>query len=132
MDRPRPPRPDLTRRPTGPFGWLDDHLLHEGWLARLGPEATAVLVLLALAADRQGASFFGRERMGRALGLRREAVDRALERLLALGLVAHRPWRVGHCDGVWQLLPVPRRSRREAPSGPISLADSLRRLGLDG
>lgn len=132
MDRPRPPHPGLTRRPTGSFGWLDDHLLHEGWLARLGAEATAVLVLLALAADRDGASFFGRERMGRSLGLERSAVDRGLERLLALDLVAHRPWRPGHPDGIWQLLPVPRRSRRGAPPGPISLADTLKRLGFDG
>jgi hypothetical protein len=67
--RPRPPRPDLVRQPAGAFGWLDAHLLHEGWLARLGVDATAVLLLLALAADRHGASYFGRRRMADALGL---------------------------------------------------------------
>jgi hypothetical protein len=102
-----PPRPDLIRRPDGRFGWLEDRLLRDGWLQRLGPEALAVLVLLALAADRNGCSFFGRQRMADALGLRRHNVDAALARLLQLRLVAHRPWRTGDADGVWQLLPLP-------------------------
>lgn len=105
--RPTPPRPDLARRPSGAFGWLDARLLHEEWCARLGPAGTCVLVLLALAADDHGASFYGRERMSRALGLPRDEVDRGLARLLELGLVAHRPWRPGFADGVWQLLPLP-------------------------
>jgi len=104
--RPEPPRPNLVRRPTRAFGWLDAALLHEGWLARLGAEAVAVLVLLALAADQRGASYYGRARMAERLGLKRQSLDVALASLLELGLVAHRPWRAGCTDGVWQLLPL--------------------------
>lgn len=104
---PAPPRPDLERRPRGAFGWLDARLLHEGWLVRLGPEATSVLVLLALAADRRGASYYGREKMGCMIGLERRQVDRALDALRTAKLVEQRPWRPGHPDGVWQLLPLP-------------------------
>jgi len=39
----------------GSFGWLEDRFLSEGWLARLGPEGSSVLLLLALAADRKNA-----------------------------------------------------------------------------
>jgi hypothetical protein len=60
---PLAPRPELERRPQGAFGWLDAELLRGGWLAELGPPAVAMLVLLALAADRRGVSFFGRDRM---------------------------------------------------------------------
>lgn len=60
---PVPPRPELLRRPEGAFGWLDATLLHDGWLAEVGPHAAAAMLLLALAADRRGASFFGRSRM---------------------------------------------------------------------
>jgi hypothetical protein len=127
--RPTPPRPELVRRPSGAFGWLDAHLLHEGWLSRLGPNASSVLVLLALAADGQGASFYGRDRMGVLLGLDRAAVDRALARLVELGLVAHRPWSAGHPDGVWQLLPVPSSRPRERGSA-VAIGDVLARLGL--
>jgi hypothetical protein len=102
-----PPHPELLRQPAGRFGWLEDRLLHDGWLAHIGPEATSVLVLLALAADRQGSSFYGRGRMAEVLGMSRHEVDQALLQLLKLRLVAHRPWRPGHPDGIWQLLPVP-------------------------
>ena len=88
---PNPPRPDLVRKPSGSFGWLEDRLLREGWLARLGAEGTAVLVLLALAADRHGASFYGRERMAAALSMDRQDVHRALSRLVELSLVRASP-----------------------------------------
>jgi hypothetical protein len=94
------------RCPTGPFGWLDARLLKEQWLKRLGADATAVLALLALAADRHGSSFYTRSRMALELDLSGNAVDTALERLLRIGLVDYRPWRLGSQDGVWQLLPL--------------------------
>jgi hypothetical protein len=75
-------------------------------------------VLLALAADRRGASFYRRDTMARALSMTRTALDRSLERLLELGLVDLRPWLPGHPDGVWQLLPVPRAPWK--PSAPPS------------
>ena len=138
--RPRPPRPELVRQPSDAFGWLDAHLRHEGWLARLGPDAVAVLLLLALAADRNGASFFGRQRMATALGMTRACVDAALARLRSLDLVAHRPWQPGQLDGVWQLLPVPRRHRPgERPDervaaartdAPVHIAAILAQLGI--
>lgn len=127
--RPVPPREDLVRRPCGPFGWLDAHLLHEHWLARLGADATAVLTLLALAADRRGASFFGRARMAIALDMDVARVEAALGRLLELHLVAFRAWGPGQRDGVWQLLPL--ASQRSPRAGRMmSVAELLRGLGV--
>lgn len=127
--RPTPPHPDLVRRPQAPFGWLEAHLLHDRWLARLGPDATAVLLLLALAADRRGASFFSRARMADALGLDLDRVDRALDHLLELQIVDLRPWRPGIRDGVWQILPLEQhRSQRSGCS--MSAAELLRSLGF--
>jgi hypothetical protein len=69
--------------------------------------------------------------MALALGLSLEAVDRALARLLELGLVAHRPWRAGSKDGVWQLLPLAPRAGEEKRGGEaVSVAEILGRLGL--
>lgn len=127
---PVPPRPELVRRPEGAFGWLEAVLLHDGWLAEVGPYAAAVLLLLALAADRSGASFFGRSRMAEVLGMSRHEVDVALQRLLDLELVAMRPWRVGGVDGVWQLLPVPRRQEQARAGRVLSVAELLRGLGF--
>ena len=129
---PTPPHPELLRQPRGAFGWLDAGLLHEGWLAELGPHAAAVLLLLALAADRRGASFYGRDRMAVALDLSREELDAALVRLLDAGLVAHRPWRAGRSDGVWQLLPPPLRRVPARAGRQVSAAEVLRSLGFSG
>ena len=127
--RPRPPRPELIRRPQESFGWLETCLLHEGILADIGPETTAVLLLLALAADEMGASYYGRGRMGAKLGMDQASVSRALERLLDQRLVAFRPWGQGQKDGVWQLLPVP-GTKYERQGTCLPLADVLLRLGF--
>ena len=108
---PIPPHPGLERRPPASFGWLDARLLHEEWLAKLGVESLAVLFLLAIAADRVGASFYRRETMAQTLSMPRRDLDRSLDRLRELGLIAHRPWHPGHIDGVWQILPVPNKRR---------------------
>ncbi len=106
---PVPPHPDLVRRPPRSFGWLDARLLQGEWLGLLGPERIAALTLLALAADETGSSFYRRDTMALKLSMPRGDMDEALERLLALDLVAHRPWAPGHIDGVWQLMPIPAR-----------------------
>jgi len=126
---PTPPHPDVVRKPQAPFGWLEAHLLHDHWLAKLQPDATAVLLLLALAADRRGASYYSRVRMADRLGVDTGRVDRAVDRLLQLGLVALRPWRPGQRDGVWQILPVERRINTRAAEC-MSVADLLRSLGF--
>jgi hypothetical protein len=123
-----PPHPELIRRPAARFGWLEDRLLHDDWLARLGPEGISVMVLLALAADGHGASFFGRDRMAQKLSMSRQNVDQALRRLLELRLVAHRPWQQGNPDGVWQLLPLPPSQPRGGKA--VAIGDILQSIDL--
>lgn len=86
------------------------------------------MLFLALAADRHGASFYGRDKMALLVGLERTAVDRALGRLLDLDLVVHKPWRPGQPDGVWQILPVPLPPRRD--TGTEAIGSVLGRLDL--
>jgi hypothetical protein len=117
------------RKPAGPFGWLEASLLHDHWLQRMQPDATAVLLLLALAADRRGASYYSRVRMAERLGMDVGRVDRAVDRLLALGLVALKPWRSGQRDGVWQVMPVEQHVGARAGSC-MSVAELLRSLGF--
>ena len=129
--QPTPPHPDLVRQPQGSFGWIEDRMLRDGWLARIGVDAIGVLVLLVLAADRRGASFYSRDRMAAALGLDRARVDAALEHLLDQRLVDMRPWQPGYRDGVWQILPMPESRRDPARLGrTMRAADVLKLLGF--
>ena len=90
-----------------------------------------MLVLLALAADQRGASYYGRARMAERLGLKRQSLDLALARLLELRLVAHRPWRAGCADGVWQLLPMsPGPAKTPGGADCESVSAILARLGF--
>ena len=91
----------------------------------------AVLVLLALAADRHGASFFSRHRMADSLGCALAQVDDALQRLCDLGLVAFSPWRKNGRDGVWQLLPLPHVTQhRRRDQSTLSIGQILAALGF--
>lgn len=130
--RPKPPKPNSIRRPTSGFGWLDARMLRDGWLAELGPDGVAVLAFLAIAADRDGVSYYARDRVAVQLDLDLPRVDRALRKLQDAGLLAHRPWRAGRRDGVWQLLPVPDSPDDAHASRTLSAAQVLCRLGFAG
>jgi hypothetical protein len=90
------------------FGWLDARLWRDGWLEVLTAEDLAVYVFLCLVADRQGVSWYRRDRIRGALGLPEQAVWQALSRLEALGLVAYRPFHQHASEGFRQVLAVPR------------------------
>lgn len=115
MSQPRPakrvvvPRPDRIRRlgGAGGFGWLDARLVRERWLERLGSEELAVYVFLCLVADRQGVSWYRRDRIREALGLGERAVWEALDRLEQLDLVAYQPFHRHASEGFRQVLDLP-------------------------
>jgi hypothetical protein len=109
------------------FGWIDARLKLDGWLAVLTPEAVSVYAFLCLAADRNGVSYYGRDRMARVLGLGDRELHLALRRLLELDLIAFRPFRAGSVDGFHQVLPVPPGGPPQ-PLGPVveALAERLR------
>lgn len=128
---PSPPQPEHIRRPSASFGWLDARLLHDRWLSHLGTDATAVMAFLALAANHDGVSYYARSTMALAIDLDVPRLDWALDRLCKAGLLAHRPWRRGTRDGVWQLLPVAERINPQRASATQSIADTLRDLGFE-
>lgn len=104
------PRPERVRRlgPGVAFGWIDARFHREGWLEALTPSALAAYVFLCLAADREGVSFYRRDRIGRALGLDDDAeVARALRRLRDLDLVGYAPFSAHAVDGFHQVLSLP-------------------------
>jgi hypothetical protein len=109
------PNPERVRALGGAagFGWLDARLWRDGWLEVLSAEDLAVYVFLCLVADRQGVSWYRRDRIRASLGLGEQAVWQALLRLEALGLVAYRPFHAQASEGFRQVLAVP-------PQGPPS------------
>jgi hypothetical protein len=89
------------------FGWLDARLVRDGWLGLLSAEDLAVYAFLCLVADRQGVSWYRRDRIRAALGLAEQAVWQSLGHLEVLDLVAYRPFHTHASEGFWQVLTVP-------------------------
>ncbi len=74
-----------------------EHLVREGHLARMGPDAWAVYAVLLVEADPDGTVHLSQDTLERLTGLPPFAVTKALERLEALGYLEARPpggWRV--------------------------------------
>lgn len=113
------PRPDRVRTLTGTaFGWLDARL-RRGWLELLTPDALATYSFLCLAADRQGVSFYRRDRIARAVGLGDAEVAAALRRLRQLELVAYAPFSPHAVDGFHQVLALPAAPPPDAGAGAL-------------
>lgn len=90
---------------------MDARLHKQGWLDRLAPEEIAVYAFLCLVADKQGVSWYRRDRIRQALGIREDTLWDSLERLYSLDLVAYRPFGEHASDGFHQVLSLP-------PQGP--------------
>ena len=74
-------RPDRLRVIERPFGWLPCRLLSDGWLETLSQPAQLLYLLLAMAADRQGLSFYGDARIEHVLALGAGELVRARQEL---------------------------------------------------
>lgn len=112
QSQPIVPIPERTRRIAGtPFGWIDARVLRDGWFRLLTPEAISVYTFLCVAANREGVSYYRRDRIGHELGLSEAEVHAALARLVALDLAAYRPFHQHAADGFHQVLSL----RADAP-----------------
>jgi len=106
------PRPERVRHlgPSG-FGWLDARLHQEGWLGVLAPEEISTYAFLCLVADKQGVSWYRRDRMLQAMAVREDLLWHSLDRLYSLDLVAYRPFGEHASEGFRQVMSIP-------PKGP--------------
>lgn len=118
------PQPARVRKIEHSFAWIDHRLLREGYLAVMSHPEQALYLFLALAADRNGVSFYRREKICDCLSLDDRDFQVARDRLVDLGLIAFQPYTVLSPNGFYQVLPVD----RPAPdfSGQLSAALNLR------
>jgi hypothetical protein len=80
-------------------------MLTNGTIASMSPDERQLYLLLALAADRHGVSFYSDKRIGRILGCTQQQLHMARHALIARELVAY--------DGAtYQLLPLPENANQ--------------------
>jgi len=101
------PQPQNIRKITGSFGWIDHRLLREGHLQQMTHQDLALYLFLVLAADRQGVSFYRKEKICQTLGLAFRQFEIARDRLIDSALIAFEGYTVLSPNGYYQVLPIP-------------------------
>lgn len=104
-----PPRPDRLRRIDGGFAFVPNRFLRDGFFAQLGALERSLYLFLVLAADRNGVSFYGLDRIVSLLEVPLDDVLDARDRLIDLDLIAF--------DGTrFQVLSLPPRPVAPPPA----------------
>jgi len=116
------PQPQRLRRIQHSFAWVDHRLLRSGFLQTMSHQDQSLYLFLALAADRNGVSFYRKEKACDVLGLDFGQFEVARDRLIDMGLVAFQPYSAMSVNGFYQLLPVDGRPPDFASMTPASPA----------
>jgi len=117
----RIPQPQRLRRIEQSFAWIDHRLVRNGYLGVMTHQDQSLYLFLALAADRNGVSFFRKEKICDLLGLDFGAFETARDRLIDLGLLAFAPYSALTVNGFYQLLPIDRQAPDFAAAIPVQL-----------
>jgi hypothetical protein len=100
------PQPQRVRKIEKSFAWIDHRLLRNGFLPVMTHEDQALYLFLLLVADRNGVSFYRKEKICDVLGLDWGPFEVARDRLINLGLIAFEPYSGLTPNGYYQVLPV--------------------------
>jgi len=96
-------RPERIRTVEKPFAWLPFRFLTDGHLAAISDRAKLIYLLLCLAADKNGLSFWGDKRIQSYFQLDSSELQLAKRELIEQDLIAYD----GH---LYQLLSLPKAS----------------------
>ena len=100
------PQPQNIRKIKSSFAWIDHRLLRNGFLQVMTHQEVALYLFLVLVADRNGVSFYRKEKMCDALDLDFKQFEIARDRLMNLKLVAFEAYTALSPNGFYQILPI--------------------------
>lgn len=132
------PESQRVRRITHSFAWVDHRLLRSGFIPVMTHQDQSLYLFLTLVADRNGVSFYRKEKVCDLLGLDFGQFEVARDRLISLGLLAFSPYSAMTVNGFYQVLPVDGRpddfaaakptTSRSVESSPVSVGDLAAQL----
>jgi hypothetical protein len=115
------PQPQKVRKIESSFAWIDHSLLRNGYLQTMTHQDVVLYLFLVLAADRNGVSFYRKEKICQAVSLDFRQFEIARDRLIDLKLIAFEGYTVLSPNGYYQVLPV----EAKAPNPAKELMHSL-------
>ena len=100
------PQPQNIRSIKGSFAWIDHRLIRNGFLDRMTREDVLVYLFLVLVADKNGVSFYRKEKICETLSLNYHQFEIAKDRLIDMKLIAFERYSALSPNGYYQVLPV--------------------------
>lgn len=100
------PQPQKVRKIEKSFAWIDHRLVRNGYLQVMAHDDMALYLFLILAADRNGVSFYRKEKICDAVSLDFNQFEIARDRLVNMKLIAFEGYSVLSPNGYYQVLPI--------------------------
>ncbi len=115
------PQPKNIRNIKGSFAWIDHRLMRNGFLKVMIHDDMVLYLFLILAADRNGVSFYRKEKICEAVSLDFSQFEIAKDRLINMKLIAFEGYSVLSPNGYYQILPI----ENEAPDYSKQITQKL-------
>ncbi|MHC4753342.1 MAG: hypothetical protein ACYTFW_26195 [Planctomycetota bacterium] len=100
------PQPLKVRKIQSSFAWIDHRLIRNGFFELMNHEDLALYLFLILAADRNGVSFYRKEKICDAVSIDFRRFEIARDRLVNMKLIAFESYSVLSPNGYYQVLPI--------------------------
>ena len=100
------PQPQKTRKIKHSFAWVDHRLMRNGFIEVMTHQDLALYMFLILAADRNGVSFYRKEKICEAVSLDFSPFEIARDRLINMKLIAFESYSALSPNGYYQVLPI--------------------------
>ena len=100
------PQPKNIRNIKGSFAWIDHRLMRNGFLDVMTHQDTVLYLFLILVADKNGVSFYRKEKICEAVSLDFNQFEIARDRLVSMKLIVFESYSVLSPNGYYQILPI--------------------------
>jgi hypothetical protein len=100
------PQPQKIRKIESSFAWIDHRLVRNGYLQVMTHDDMVLYLFLILVADRNGVSFYRKEKICDAVSLDFSQFEIAKDRLINMKLIAFKSYSVLSPNGYYQVLPI--------------------------
>jgi len=119
------PQPQNVRKIEKSFAWVDHRLLRDGYVLAMTYQDQTLYLFLVLAADRNGVSFYRKEKICDILALDFQQFEVARDRLIDLKLIAYQSYTALSPNGYYQVLPIKTAAPNLAQKVVKPLTDKL-------
>ncbi len=109
MKRPKPMRLDRVRVIKNSFSWLDHDFVNGGIIDMLTKEEILLYYFLVTVGDKDGVSFYSREKICCKLKLGIDQYEKVKQSLIGYDLIAYKPFNRYSLNGYFQVLSLPQK-----------------------